>query len=128
MQIYQYEASMGEYGMPEELLALLQGKTHEEQSAYFRTSPTRTVSKTNWGSQQVVGSLCPLWRDSDVLGLIVDGDIVVGVMMKNCIGGKTPCFLDACVCTYFASDNNGAGYTEREDYTYLTAVAEPAVK
>ena len=33
-----------------------------------------------------------------------------------------PCFVEDGVCTYYACDNNGAGYKEREDYFYLYAV------
>ena len=62
--------------------------------------------------------------DVPVGALIVKDGIIVGVMMKNHLGYERPCLAERCICTHSASDNNGAGYKTRSDYTYLLCVPE----
>ena len=53
-----------------------------------------------------------------------DGDLLVGAMILDDCNREVPCFAEECVCTYYAEDNNGAGYKIREDYLYLVCVPE----
>ena len=100
-----YNESFGEYTMPEGAIECLSGLTINEQANYFYT-----VTIINPIS---------LDKNSDVKALIVDNDIVVGVMLSNCIGQPTPCFIGQTICTWDSSDNNGAGYKTRTEYTKL---------
>lgn len=57
--------------------------------------------------------------------LIVEDGVIIGVCIDafgcyNSLG--KPAFPYHDVCTYYASDNNGSGCNEREDYAQLCLV------
>ena len=120
-KIVNYEKSMGEYTLPDGLREKLVGLETEEQVKFFRTSGVRRAGKTGWTESSTCYGLT-LDKDDDVRGIIVDDGIIVGVLLNDEIGNNVPCFINECVCTYSASDNNGAGYSYRDDYTYLVVV------
>ena len=119
MEIVLYESKFGKYTLPEGAREKLQGLPIEAQLEYFRTTEWATTSRTGWGERREGGVYSRLEDDGYVLSVIVDGGIVVGAMIKNSCGSAEPCFVGGRVCTYSACDNNGAGYIERDDYTYL---------
>ena len=121
MKVYNYEKKFGGYAMPSELKAILAQLSLEEQIEYFRVTESYTVSKTGFGSSRSGERVEKLGENEYVLGVICDGGMIVGAMIKNECGGASACFIGGCVCTYSTCDNNGAGYTEREDYLYLVA-------
>ena len=61
---------------------------------------------------------------SAVTAAVVKDGKIVGVMMKNDSGREVFCPPEKCICTYYAEDNNGAGYKTREEYTYLICVSK----
>jgi len=124
MKTVNYEKAFGEYTLPEWLKKKLAGLPVDEQLRYFRTTEWISVSKTGWGTGTSEGKCVNICDDSSVTAVIIDRDTVVGIMIKSYYGETKPCFIGKGVCTYSASDNNGAGYTEREDYTYLAAISE----
>ena len=126
METYNYNKKMGSYSIPDKLKEALLGASIEEQLEYFRVTGSSIVSKTGFGSTTSPRSVERLEDNYYVRGVITDDGIIVGAMVKNDCGGTSPLFMGKCVCVYSASDNNGAGYTEREDYLYL-AVADKMI-
>ncbi|MBQ2809384.1 MAG: hypothetical protein IJF11_00660 [Clostridia bacterium] len=124
MEIREYDKSLGAYTLPNGLREALEGKSLEEQIPYFRTATYCHYSNTFWSERTEKGNLRRIDEDGEVKEIIVDNGIIVGVMVKDYNFSKNiPCFVEEGVCTYYACDNNGAGYKEREDYFYLFAVA-----
>lgn len=123
MKTVEYTENLGKYTLPEGLFELLSGKSIEEQMNYFRTSGSYRLSNTYWSDRTEYSSLSRIDEDDEVKAIIVDNGIIVGVMVKDYnYSCEVACFVEDSVCTYYASDNNGAGYKEREDYFYLYAV------
>ena len=115
---------MGSYSLPDKLRATLLGTSVEDQLKHFKVTESSCISKTGFGSTTSACSAEGLDDNYYVRGVITDGGIIVGAMVKNAFGSTSPLFLGKCVCIYSASDNNGAGYTEREDYLYLAIDSE----
>ena len=125
IKIYPYIAKyMDTYEMPEGLKDALRGKSLEEQLAYYRcTYNLRLAEKTGY-DLPVHEEYADLIKPQDLpifLGAVVDEGLVVGVKLK-CTGSEESCLVGKSVCTYFASDNNGAGYKTYEKYLYLVSV------
>ena len=123
-KIVAYQKSFGDYKLPDGLKEKLQGLPLEKQVDFFRTTEFWSFCNTGWTERRAQRGYVRVEDNSDVKGLIVDDGIIVGAMIQPYYGEPVPCFLDESVCTYYASDNNGAGYKEREDYTYFVAVSE----
>ena len=127
MKIVQYESSMGPYTLPDEFSALLRGRTVEEQMKFYRTASHRAHAKTcDWKTRRAAKWYSRLDRDSDVDALIVDGDLLVGVMVNSYSDCKKPLLAgnDGGILTCINSDNNGAGYKETEFYCYLALISD----
>ena len=122
MKIVNYEERFGKVCLPEGFAALLQGLTVEEQTEYYRTTCYSVYSTSDWKERKYQGSAIRLEKDRDVTGLIVKDGLLVGIMILNDNRSEVPCLAEEKVCTYYARDNNGAGYKERIDYTYLICV------
>lgn len=122
MKVINYEEKMGKYVMPEGLYDILRPLSVEEQIEYFAIASSSTFSRTGWGDRHV-SNYRKIENEGCVLGVIVDDGVIVGGMIRDAVGFPTPCFTDdkRGVCTYSASDNNGAGYIEVEDYAYFVA-------
>ena len=124
MKIVSYEPSFGEVKLPEGFAELLHGRTIEEQMACYRTTFSHRTTQTGWRERRFTDITVRIEKDSAVTALIVKGDLLVGVMVKDHNGREVPCLAEEGVCTYYACDNNGAGYKERIDNTYLICVSE----
>ncbi|MBQ6808656.1 MAG: hypothetical protein IJP07_05825 [Firmicutes bacterium] len=122
MKVVAYEERFGEISFPEGFEELLKNLPIEEQMEHYRTTEYSSYSMTNWCERTQKGSAIRIQNDRDVTALIVKDGILVGVMMLNDSNREVPCLAEERVCTYYASDNNGAGYKERIDYTYLICV------
>lgn len=109
---------------PEGFAEKLRAVPVEQQTAFFRTGMNTVFSNTGWGERRQNGHCHQLDEDDSVTAIVVHDGIIVGVMLRNAWGGETYCRPEGSVCTYYASDNNGAGYQEREDYTKLLCVSE----
>lgn len=128
MKIVSYEPSFGEVKFPEGFAETLQGRTIEEQMACYRTTFSYRYTQTGWRERRFNGITVRIEKDAAVTALIVRDGLLVGVMMKDHNGREVPCLADEGVCTYYDSDNNGAGYKERIDYTYFICVSEDFLK
>lgn len=124
MKTVNYEKSFGEVVFPEGFEELLKGKSIEKQMEYFRTSSRISHSNTGYGERISESGYRLLSDDEDVKSVIVRDGIMVGVMMSDDCGREVPCLPEERVCTYYDCDNNGAGYKERIDYTWLLCVPE----
>jgi len=128
MKIVAYEESFGVIRFPDGFEETLQNLPLEEQMARYRTTGFRRIAATGWRERRFEGITMRLEKDDCVKALIVKDGILVGVMMEDDNGREVPCMPEEGVCTYYGSDNNGAGYKERIDYTYLICVSEDFLK
>ena len=126
MKIYQYEEKYGKYEFPEKLKQLLEGKTVEEQIKYFRTTEYWRIANkisfdmdiNEYSEQHLKGIL----NNEYVEGVIVDNGVVIGLMVNGWYKELRTCFMNKSALIYSASDNNGAGYKEVEEYLYFVSV------
>ena len=110
LKITPWSGELGAYTLPAGARERLSPLSLEEQMRLFRT--------------EINGVHVELTRNPDVLSLIVDGGITVGVMLSDDASQPTPCYIGDSVCTWDASDNNGAGYKVRMEYTSLILLEE----
>ena len=128
MNIVAYEDWMGEIAFPEGFGEKLAGKSFEEQMACYRITESRTLARSSYGEldkECVDKASFALEEYDEFRGLVVKDGIVVGVLIKAWGSEKNeavPCLPYGRVCTYYASDNDGAGYNDRTDYAYLICV------
>lgn len=122
MNIVMYEENFGTAEFPAGFAETLTGLSIEEQTGHFRTTTSTQLANTGWSSRSYNSRYRRLEEDPDVKAIIVKDDLIVGVMLSDDSGQMTPCLPEHRVCTYYASDNNGAGYKTRIDYTYLVCV------
>lgn len=124
MKIINYEEEFGKINFPEGFEETLKGLTIEEQMNRYRVTLTTVYANTNWKQRINSWDYIQLDKVSDVRALIVKNGLVVGAMILGEGNEEVPCLGEGRVCTYYASDNNGAGYKTRIDYTYLLCVPE----
>ena len=128
MNIVDYEDWMGEIAFPEGFDEKLTGRSFEEQMACYRITESRTLARTSYGElerERVDKASYALEEYDDFRGLVVKDGLVVGVLLHAWSSEKNegvPCLPYKRVCTYYASDNDGAGYNDRTDYAYLICV------
>ena len=125
MKIEKYQAEFGEINFPEGFEDKLKGKSLEEQMEFFRITESSCVARTSYGQidKETMTEYCyKLNEYKKVIGLIESDGILVGVRIQGWWKSDAAVMPYHCVCTYYASDNNGSGYKEREDYAYLICV------
>jgi hypothetical protein len=119
-----YTPEMGAYEFPEGFRELLVGKSIEEQCALYRVTGWANLAKNEeWQSRDPKAWYTPIEEEGEFRGLILEGDLVVGILLSDDTCHPTPCFPGEGVCTWDASDNNGAGYKTRVEYRYLACVS-----
>ena len=121
MEFIEYKDGFGEYTYPEGFEKTLDGLSAEEQTKHFRVTRRSNLAHTGWRERSVESGIS-LTDSSDVRAVVLKDGKIVGVMLENDNGREVFCPPEKCVCTYYAEDNNGAGYKTREDYTYLICV------
>ena len=90
-----------------------------EQLRYFYTTPDyerHTRKAVEEGGYEWQNPYCLYTLPVEAVEL-VDGKIAAA----HIVGSRL--VLDETVCTYYASDNNGSGCNDREDYAHLCCVA-----
>ena len=121
------EAVRAELTWPEGFLEYLKGKTLEEQMACYRIVETSCHSSTAYGEvtkENMHKYGYALQNYPGLCSLVVDDGVLIGVRIEsawNKLEG-TVAFPYQDICTYYASDNNGSGYKDREDYAHLCCV------
>lgn len=123
MRIIEWNENHGDIVYPEGFKARLVGKNIDEQMKCFRTAGSSNFRSTGW-SDRTNTRYKSLEKDSEVRAVVVREGFIAGIIVKNDNGEE--CFVgpEKGVCTYYAEDNNGAGYKTRADYTYLICVPE----
>lgn len=122
------EAIRREQHWPEGFLEQFKGKTLEEQMGYYRIVESRCYSSTAYGEitkENKTGFGYALENYPDLTALIVEDGVLIGVCIYTAFkkyNYGTPMFPYVNLCTYYASDNNGSGYKDREDYAHLCCV------
>lgn len=124
------EAVRMECSWPEGFLEHLKGKPLEEQMACYRIVETTYHSRTAYGevtkeNKHKFGYALEAYPG--LTSLVVDDGVLIGVRIKNAwdpygYGAVALPYQD--ICTYYASDNNGSGYNDREDYAHLCCVMQ----
>lgn len=125
------DALRREFTWPEGFLEKLRTMPLEEQMACYRVVETRTHSRTAYGEitkENAYRYGYALENYSGLKALIVDDGVLIGVCMEA--DGADPfrypfgiaAFPYEEICTYYASDNNGSGSNDREDYAHLCCV------
>lgn len=126
MKIINYEEEFGKIKFPEGFEQKLIGKTMEEQMECYRITESVSFTETACGeitSEELREKTYKLEEYSKCVGLIVKGDMLVGVLIKGWpFDREIKCLPYEGVCTYYASDNEGSGTNDREDYAYLICV------
>lgn len=124
------EAAMHrEFTWPEGFLEHLKGKTLEEQMACYRIVEDHHYSRTAYGeitNENKNRFGYALENYSGLKGLIVDDGVLIGVLIRTYNYFSYPDGMAAFpyqdICTYYASDDNGSGSKDREDYAHLCCV------
>lgn len=124
------DALRREFTWPEGFLAQLKGKSLEEQMQYYRIVEETHHSRTAYG--EITKENCSRYgyaldEYKGLEALIVEDGVLIGVCITpyNSFGYPfgVAAFPYQDICTYSASDNNGAGTNDREDYAHLCCVA-----
>lgn len=117
----QYNPKDREYTISEKLLKALSGKTIEQQMEYYYVTESARLYRTAYGEisnedfRKYAVGLCDY---EGVKKLLIKDGILIGARIAGQWGED--CLLpESRVCTYYASDNEGSGTKEREDYAYL---------
>ena len=122
LEIIDYKEEYGEIVYPEGFKEQLIGKTIEEQADCFCISGQTTFRNTGW-SERTSEYKGRLSEKPNITVVVKDG-LIAGVVARNDDGYE--CFVgpEKGICTYYAEDNNGAGYKTRADYLHLVCVPE----
>ncbi len=117
----QYMPDGEEYVVDERIVEILSGKTIEQQMEFYYVTESYRLYSTAYGeisSENLRESSVRLCEYKGVRKLLLKGDILIGAKIKAWWGDGI-LLPDKCVCTYYASDNEGSGTKDREDYAYL---------
>lgn len=122
LDIVQYAPKMGEIKLPEGFDEKLKGKTLEEQIELFGVKTKTVMTTYSYGecdSSRTSEKESDFWGCSDVAGIIVKDDLIVGAVFDCFMDSVVYAFEEKYYCTYYVSDDDGVGSTNREDYVSL---------
>lgn len=110
-----------DYNVDESIVEILKGKTIEKQMDYYFVTESVRLYETAYGEitrEKLNERAVNLSEYDGVIKLLLNSDILVGAIVEGYFK-EGNLLLDRCVCTYYASDDEGSGTKEREDYAYL---------
>ena len=117
----EYSEKFGEICLPGDIQEKLRHKTVEKQMEHFAVAESRHYYKTAYGeecNEKLLKLSVPLADHDGLVRIILHKNVIVGAMVKACFGDAALMF-GRPVCVYYASDNEGSGTNDREDYAYL---------
>ncbi len=121
----QYDGEFSDCNVIPEMLQILAGKPVVQQAEYYYVTESHRFYSTAYGEiskenlQKYAKKLC----DYDgIRALLIKDGILIGAKIKAMWSSEGKLFRKRPVCTYYASDNEGSGTKEREDYAYLMFV------
>ena len=97
------------------------GKTLEEQLERWHVQERTVISKWSYGdcdSTRETAAEKDCWQCGDVHGVLTQDGVIVGLVLFN---GKY-LFVGEELCTYSASEDDGPGSTDRDDYLSVVLV------
>lgn len=121
-----YREKDGVIDWPDGFEARLEGKTLEQQMECYVITESISMSKRAYReitSEEIKMKCTRLADCKEIQKLIVRGKQLVGVVFKG-YWHTARLMPYQSVCTYYDSENNGAGYKEREDYAYLICLPD----
>ena len=114
LDVIPYQAEFGEFYLPHGYAEEMRGKELPEQADYFTVEETCIISSYSYGecdSTRKSSRTLPAWESNEILGIVELDGLVVGLWL-----GEKPLFFGHQICTYSASEDDGTGSTDREDY------------
>ncbi len=117
----QYIPESDDFKVDSRLKEVLSDKTIKRQMNYFYVTESQSVYKAACGEitkeylQENTTKLCDCKR---IKKLLIKDGILIGAKVDGYCG-ECNLLLNNPVCTYYASDNEGSGTNDREDYMYL---------
>ncbi len=121
----QYDGEFSDCNVIPEMLQILEGKPIAQQTEYYYVTESHRFYSTAYGEitkenlHEYAKKLC----DYDgVRALLTKDGILIGAKIKAMWSDEGKLFRKRPVCTYYASDNEGSGTKEREDYAFLMFV------
>ena len=111
-----------QHGLDDKTLQSLRALPLEQQIAKFRLAKTTSYQQYSYGEQdfeQCYGRTISVSQCSEVLGVIVQDNTVVGLYVREWYHYDRPLFVGQCCCIYSACDEDGTGRSERDDYIVL---------
>ena len=120
-----YDGEFSDCNVTDEMLRILSGKTVEQQMEHYYVTESRRFYRTAYGEitkENLQRYAKPLGDYGGVRALLVKDGILIGAKIDAMWGGEGKLFRKKPVCTYYASDTEGSGTKEREDYAYLMFV------
>lgn len=120
-----YQELFGMISFPEGFEDKLREKDPAGQMDLYRITNSAVLARTAYG--EVTDSKSfeyseRLQNYRDLVSLIVKDGIIVGVRIKAWPNETAPLLPYKKICTYYASDNEGSGSNDREDYAWLICV------
>ncbi len=117
----QCDSDNSAYNVSDEIRAISEGKTIEQQMEHFYVTSSYKFYSTAYGEitkEDVKKYSVKLSEYNGVKNLLLKDKILIGATIKSwCDEGDL--LLNNPVCTYYTSDNEGSGTKERDDYAYL---------
>ena len=120
--IIDYDEKFGNHNLSKDFILSQKGKTIAEQLTRFKVAEKSSICYFSYGKEN--GG--KRWfnesephKNSDVLGVVVDDGVVVGLWVKQWYRSQAPLFVGESVCTYSVVDEDGTGRDERDDYIIL---------
>lgn len=119
MDIVPYNAEMGSYNIDKESLNKLKSKSLMEQIDCYKVKATSRFISYSYGevdSESEVTREKSFWNTDTIENIIVDDGVIVGVVAKKFLYGLYHLFPGETINTYSASEDDGTGSFDRDDY------------
>ncbi len=123
MEIIAYKEEFGPVHFPEGFAEQLIGKPLAEQMTHFCIEETVFLTEMSYGEVTRAHHYSTRYQPEEYdecTAWVVKDDLIVGVMLRSYFDNCVVCCMPGQrVCTYSASDDDGAGSNERDDYACL---------
>ena len=125
MKTIEYKTEFGQIIFPDGFEQKLSGRNLEEQMDCYRITIETTISEYSYGkldSKDVMEETAKFEECDDFRGLVVKDGIIVGIILKSLFGEDKVCLPGQKMTTYWSSDDDGVGSTDRDDTCCLICV------
>ena len=125
MKTIEYTTEFGQIIFPDGFEQKLSGRNLEEQMDCYRITIETTICEYSYGeldSKDVMEETVKFEECDDFRGLVVKDGIIVGIILKSLFGEDKVCLPGQKMTTYWSSDDDGVGSTDRDDTCCLICV------